>query len=89
MIVGEAGDSVDLPGPLSERVADLAADFVKIKPAPDHLKNLHNLQIRFLNAIVLHSFGLQTNWFNEDNSVSVSISFPMCGKNHFSNNTFF
>ncbi|EUB62740.1 hypothetical protein EGR_02536 [Echinococcus granulosus] len=61
MIDGTAAP-VDLPKPLDE----LSGDFAEIGSITVLPENLQKLQVRLLNTIVIHSFGLQTNWSKEN-----------------------
>lgn len=70
-IIDGSTASVDWSKVLDERAAELASDFTQVRSITVQPKDLQKLQLRLLNTIVIHSFGLQTNWSKENESVGV------------------
>ncbi|KAL5108168.1 Protein SMG7 [Taenia crassiceps] len=65
-VIDSSSSSVDLSKLLDERAAELASDLAQVRSIAILPENLRKLQIRLLNTIVIHSFGLQTNWSKEN-----------------------
>ncbi|VDD83200.1 unnamed protein product [Mesocestoides corti] len=66
MIVNSDSGSFVLPAPLNERSAKIAAAFASFNLPSDPIESLRRIQVRLMNLVVLHTFGLQSNWSHED-----------------------